>query len=444
MKSGYFKAAAFFLVLFFAAFAPRVFAAPPIDAVAGVPVFLDGKIWSESPEELKSRLKIGGGETKTRDGGILSCAIGQKIFGVDANEIKFEYTNGKVSSVKIVFFNKGDSVKNGKWNSQTAAKMRSDARELFKKLSAAFGAAENSHIGGGAAKIRAKQWNCPSATIRVAFEDKEFIIMQAVPPAALAEKPAEKQQASGKKNLADSVEKSANGDIVVNVPMVNQGAKGYCFPATVERLLLHNGLADIDMHKLADLFKTGVGGGTTLDNAADAISKIARANKLKFGGAKRDFSQISKNIDAGVPHAVADVFARRIRFRPPRSHKGARSRRLQRVGEVLPQGEEAENRRHERRFRACVSCRRLQQGDERACGFRFLERRRRCALVDFVRDVQVGFARLPAFLCLPALAAFGVLRGAKKSGSSASEVSAFVSAVRAPIFLAAQIGGSCA
>ncbi len=301
MKSGYFKAAAFFPVLFFAAFAPRVFAAPPIDAVAGVPVFLDGKIWSESPEELKSRLKIGGGETKTRDGGILSCAIGQKIFGVDANEIKFEYTNGKISSVKIVFFNKGDSVKNGKWNSQTAAKMRSDARELFKKLSAAFGAAENSHIGVGAAKIRAKQWNCPSATIRVAFEDKEFIIMQAVPPAALAEKPAEKQQASGKKNLADSVEKSANGDVVVNVPMVNQGAKGYCFPATVERLLLHNGLADIDMHKLADLFKTGVGGGTTLDNAADAISKIARANKLKFGGAKRDFSQISKNIDAGVP-----------------------------------------------------------------------------------------------------------------------------------------------
>ena len=106
MKSGYFKAAAFFPVLFFAAFAPRVFAAPPIDAVAGVPVFLDGKIWSESPEELKSRLKIGGGETKTRDGGILSCAIGQKIFGVDANEIKFEYSNGKVSSVKIVFFNK--------------------------------------------------------------------------------------------------------------------------------------------------------------------------------------------------------------------------------------------------------------------------------------------------------------------------------------------------
>ncbi len=227
MKSGYFKAAAFFLVLFFAAFAPRVFAARPIDAVAGVPVFLDGKIWSESPEELRSRLKIGGGETKTRDGGILSCAIGQKIFGVDANEIKFEYANGKISSVKIVFFNKGDSVKDGKWNSRTAAKMRSDARELFKKLSAAFGAAENSHIGGGAAKIRAKQWNCPSATIRVAFEDKEFIIMQAVPPAALAEKPAEKQQASGKKNLADSVEKSANGDVVVNVPMVNQGAKGY-------------------------------------------------------------------------------------------------------------------------------------------------------------------------------------------------------------------------
>lgn len=301
MKSGYFKVAAFFLVLFFAAFAPRVFAAPSIDAVAGVPVFLDGKIWSESPDELKSRLKIGGGETKTRDGGILSCIIGQKLFGVDANEIKFEYEHGKISSVKIVFFNKGDSVKGGKWNSRTAAKMRADARELFKKLSDAFGAAENSHIGGGAAKIRAKQWVCPSAAIRVAFEDKEFIIMQVVPPSELAEKPAEKQAVSGRMNLADTVEKSANGDVVVKVPMVNQGAKGYCFPATVERLLLHNGLADIDMHKLADLFKTGVGGGTTLDNAADAISKIARANKLKFGVAKRDFSQISKNIDVGIP-----------------------------------------------------------------------------------------------------------------------------------------------
>ena len=39
--------------------------------------------------------------------------------------------------------------------------------------------------------------------------------------------------------------------------MVDQGQKGYCVPATVERVLRYYGINDLNMHQLAEAGKTG-------------------------------------------------------------------------------------------------------------------------------------------------------------------------------------------
>ena len=271
-----------------------------LNKAAGLPIFGQKSIWQESPKELKSRLKFPFEETQTTDGGVLSLYTKGKLFGANANEIKFEYKNDKISAFKIVFFNKGDSVRDGKWSSSDVAKMRADARAIFQTLSKEFGDPENSSIGKRSTRVRAKEWKYQDTKMLLGFEDKEFIIMHILPNSEDDES-AVKEGEKARLDVSSNVNKSDVGDITIKVPMVNQGNKGYCFPATIERLFMYYQIKDVDMHKLADMFGTGAGGSTYLSAASGALSKLARANRLKFKMEGLDFSKISKYIDDGVP-----------------------------------------------------------------------------------------------------------------------------------------------
>jgi len=66
-----------------------------------------------------------------------------------------------------------------------------------------------------------------------------------------------------------------NGDVCIDgVPMVNQGRKGYCVPATMERLLRYYGF-EVDMHLLALIMDTKPGGGTLLTHEFESLTRIA-------------------------------------------------------------------------------------------------------------------------------------------------------------------------
>ncbi|HNX35165.1 MAG TPA: cysteine peptidase family C39 domain-containing protein [Kiritimatiellia bacterium] len=82
------------------------------------------------------------------------------------------------------------------------------------------------------------------------------------------------------RTVKENVTRNPAGDVWVdNVPMVDQGQKGYCAAAASERVLRYYGL-EVDQHQIAQLADTAAEDGTTLDGMTKAVSKIGRQFQL--------------------------------------------------------------------------------------------------------------------------------------------------------------------
>lgn len=80
--------------------------------------------------------------------------------------------------------------------------------------------------------------------------------------------------------IKENVQRNEDGDVwIENVPMVDQGQKGYCAAAASERILRYYGLA-VDQHQIAQLAETAAEGGTTIEGMAVAVGKIGRQFQL--------------------------------------------------------------------------------------------------------------------------------------------------------------------
>jgi hypothetical protein len=86
------------------------------------------------------------------------------------------------------------------------------------------------------------------------------------------------------------------------MPMVNQGPKGYCVPATWERAMRYMGVP-ADMYVLAMAGQTGQGGGTsTAAIAAGARQAIVFAGRtMEAASLRLDPVGIARYIDRGLP-----------------------------------------------------------------------------------------------------------------------------------------------
>lgn len=83
--------------------------------------------------------------------------------------------------------------------------------------------------------------------------------------------------------LAKSVVREPTGDIfIANVPMVDQGDKGYCAVATSARVLNYYGVP-ADQHEMAQVSGNDAGGGgTNPDEMEDAMKKLSGKYKTRF------------------------------------------------------------------------------------------------------------------------------------------------------------------
>ena len=82
--------------------------------------------------------------------------------------------------------------------------------------------------------------------------------------------------------LRARVRRDANGDLLIpDVPMVDQGQKGYCAAAVTERVLRYYG-RDFDQHQVAQLAGSDADRGTGGSDLVAAASRIARGLDLNF------------------------------------------------------------------------------------------------------------------------------------------------------------------
>ena len=113
---------------------------------------------------------------------------------------------------------------------------------------------------------------------------------------------ADKGKASAKeaKKIVDNVVRDPRGDVFIdNVPMVDQGQKGYCSVATAERVMRYFGLS-VDEHEIAQAAGTTAEGGTTTRAMKESVEAIGKRFKLATVVCYGDFEKSSSERIAGI------------------------------------------------------------------------------------------------------------------------------------------------
>lgn len=94
---------------------------------------------------------------------------------------------------------------------------------------------------------------------------------------------ADKIQLADKDTLLKNVKRPENGDVFIDdIPMVDQGPKGYCAVASAERVLRYYGLS-VDQHVLAQLVDTSEA-GTKPDAMIKALKSVSMKYKVNYKG----------------------------------------------------------------------------------------------------------------------------------------------------------------
>jgi hypothetical protein len=107
-------------------------------------------------------------------------------------------------------------------------------------------------------------------------------------------------------DLPARVTKDADGgELIPNIPMVNQGRKGYCVTAATERILRYYGV-EVDQNELAEIANSDARAGTDPEVMLEALKKLAsrfrvqvmtqyRLNYADFVREVNDYNRVARN-----------------------------------------------------------------------------------------------------------------------------------------------------
>ena len=267
-------------------------------------------LWECSSSEVAKRMKMTlpkGGENNP----VHSVFTKRKVSfcGCGAEEFRFFIREGKIIRVDVMILDKGDSVKGkvvSSKRSDFSKRLQREERELCRNLDSAFGASVNGVFGSGNQARRLPHWFCREAAIAVEMVDREFLMLHILPREEIGRRKSP-QSANrldrAKLDLTGNIRREKNGDVFIDgVPMVDQGSKGYCVPATLERCFRYYGITDFDMHRIADAGHTSAGGGTALTSALAGLGPMlhdCRLRRVSYG--KLRLRGIIRGVDAGTP-----------------------------------------------------------------------------------------------------------------------------------------------
>jgi hypothetical protein len=222
---------------------------------------------------------------------------------------------GLPSALSIIFANKGDAVgradadqRPGERRSELRGNQRAieeDERTLTDALTALFGPPATVRFGAGRAmRETAKRWDWRGHTFLVSAPRGEYAALRILPPATVDHGGVSRERSAVvRERAAGRVQARPNGDVIItDIPMVNQGPKGYCVPATWERYLRYMGVP-ADMYALAMAGNTAAGGGTSPDNllwgVRDLVTRAGR--RLETPTMRLDTAGVARFIDRGLP-----------------------------------------------------------------------------------------------------------------------------------------------
>lgn len=294
--------------------------AEQINEAIGHALFSSTTLWSSKPGEVATRLDWPR-ESKT--------AIGEsyraypdaeyRFLGARPHSAALYGENEQVTGLSIVYANKGDSFGAAGGGEEHFIKgkpvpggmegvrmiMANDAETIAEKLSALLGEPKKQRFGEGESRVEVERWDWAGHSFLLSHVPDEYVSLavQTVEAADNRGNTARVSDAVIRERARGFVEKRPNGDVVItNIPMVDQGPKGYCVPATAERCMRFLGIP-ADMYLLAMAGETQAGGGTSVDrllsNIGSDIKRKGRSFEIVEGELK--LRDIQKSVDAGIP-----------------------------------------------------------------------------------------------------------------------------------------------
>jgi peptidase C39-like protein len=294
-----------------------------VNELIGQPLFGDAPLWTSSAEEIAAKLKIPQeSKTKTASSYRSYTKDDYQMFGSHPYSVAMYAENDKVTNLSLVFANKGDlfSAKGGgemHFDKDTPpaeaekivkTAMDKDLTAIAASLTKQLGAPKKERFGEGSNKIgrlTVQRWDWRGHSILLAEAEGDYVGVQIV-TTAFADAGGKVEDTTDKVIRARALanlEKRPNGDVVIGeIPMVDQGPKGYCVPATAERAMRYLGVP-ADMYILANAGETGFGGGTSVSTLLEGMAPQIRNKRRSFDAWKGELKlkEIAKYIDKGVP-----------------------------------------------------------------------------------------------------------------------------------------------
>ena len=225
---------------------------------------------------------------------------------------------GKVENISIVYANKGDFGSTAGFAQDhfksTGTKppgsleeaMALDEKTIAAALNSVLGNGTEQRYGESGTRRTITRWDWNGHAFLLSNEENEYVSL-AIVSTEMADnggKSARMSDAELKQRLIDNVSHTDNGDVVITeIPMVDQGPKGYCVPATFERAMRTMGI-DADMYLLAMVGQSKAGGGTVvevlLENVKSAVYRKGRRTKEDEIRSLK-LREIKRYIDQGAP-----------------------------------------------------------------------------------------------------------------------------------------------
>ena len=268
-------------------------------ASSAPPVMLDALItgdgpWEMTAEQFETTFKASRPQwlSDRKDQARLFGNYGLWDGVIPVKEAVVEFQTGKLFRVNLSIFNRGDSDSGSGFANRVAFEKQLEAWKAA--ITAKVGAqpVDLGRQNASAVKAMGFSWSkAPSIYLLEYSTQKdatptgvqfrpEFVRLRVTPlPKQLGlGSTAATAPSAGKRvtktSLPANVTRDPGGDVFIkNMPMVDQGPKGYCAVATAERVFRYYGMP-VDQHEMAQVANTGAGGGTSPDAMLKALTAL--------------------------------------------------------------------------------------------------------------------------------------------------------------------------
>ena len=206
---------------------------------------------------------------------------------VPVEECTVDFLGGKVNGITFSIYNRGDS---GQADLPELQRRSAKCNEALRK---SLGVAPSPRRPDPAQGLLAQGWTwfspqgmaCLEYNPELEHGKAEYMRMRLAPrdaKGAIAGSMREHRGGSTLSELAAAVKHNTQGDVwIEGVPMVDQGAKGYCVVASAQRLFEYYGIS-CDEHQLAQLAGSQAEGGTSSLEMMKALQTLDQYFHMQF------------------------------------------------------------------------------------------------------------------------------------------------------------------